>query len=163
MKRTMAVAFAMTLMFSGAACSSKSDNAGKCPSQSQVDSWQKDMDEFGLDDPSDVDFKKMKDKAGKVLSEMGSYLPKDLRSELDSARKAMLDYFDILAGIDMSDPSSIDEETMNKLENNDFDKYDGTMDKVQDYFKDTCPDIDFGWDDEDSTSAVDTETSDTVD
>lgn len=150
----MVAAFAVSLTFSGIACSSKSDNAGKCPTQETVDGWNKVFD--SEDDPlGEIDYAAMQKNFEKVLTEVGSYLPSDLKKELDDVKKLMADYFGILANVDPSNPESISEEQMKQLESFDSSAIEATMEKVKNHFKENCPDISFGESDDDSASGSD--------
>lgn len=163
MKRTVApaIVLVMVLAFSGIACSSKSDNAGKCPSQETIDSWGKELNVLD-GDIDQVDFKEVKPKMEKVYNEIGSYLTGDLKAEFSEATKSMIKYFELLDGVDFNNPDSISDEKTKELESIDMESIEKTTDQVKEYFKTNCPDVNFSFgDDSSSDGASDGDTATT--
>lgn len=156
MKKLVAAAFAVSMSFGMVACSSGSDNAGKCPSQEKVDSWDKEMEAMD-GDVTEVNMKEAAPKVKKVFGEIAGYLPSDQQKEFKDATNKVIEYLEFLGSVDINNPESISEDQMKKMESLDPEAAFAVIEKAQETLTAQCPDVkfDFGGDSDSSSDSGD--------
>ncbi len=121
--------------------------AGSCPTQTQVDSVQSELEAGSSGATSSEDLAADYDAA---FSFLANYLPPDRQADLDVVRHAFSGYVQALSGVDLSNPDALSDDQYAALDaaGQAFDtpEVEAANSRIEDYFTQTCPGVNFNSD-----------------